>query len=480
MKRMMLMALAPVLALAWCPAADAWGPRTQVSVVTNALYMLSKDGNIPLTRLERDLRAGAMTSIDTIEEDHPGFRGNPAGAIESEMRLLLRVRGERVDPYFAYRLGMLGKMVAVATAPMRGANPAHREQYFNDVDQRIQGVSLRPSRRAFTDPRAYLEVVILEANANNEAIARSYQTGAGFSDIANMTLPEDITRSVRAVGDVWRGVLAGASMGDISEGQLQRYVLGAFDFYITRRNPDEIEAAFTRLAALTPFTPDMHVHIGDLLSGAGLEERAMQEYEEVRRMAPDRRDVIEKIAEFNVRRGHEALEKKQLETALDAFDKARTADPLHATAERDHLMVEAMVIARDARMAADREALRRASDLETRAEQEAMHGRYAEAITLLREAESAYTAVSEEFPLENQQRIRGLNAVRYRTQEMKQEITGNAQLFSGAGFGLDAARMARQQLAKPDLNALQEMINSAYQEEVQALQARMQSSLSIP
>lgn len=480
-KRVLVCSLLLVALLLWRPTAQAWGPRTQVSVVTNALYMLSKDGNIPLTRLERDLRAGAMTPIELLEEEHPGFRSNPAGAIESEMRLLRQVRGDRVDAYFAYRLGMLGKMIAIATAPMRDTNPAYRETYYNDVDQRIQGVSLRPSRRAFTDPRAYLDAVMAEANANNDAIARSYQTGAGFSEIASMALPEDITRSVRAVADVWRAILTGTvPFGDSSEGQLQRYVLGAFDFYITRRNVDEIEAAAARLAALTPFTPDMRVRIGDMLYDAGFYERAMEEYEAVRRAAPERRDVIEKIAEFYVNRGHEALEKRQLESARDAFDKARNADPLHPTAERDYMLVEAMILARDSRQAADREALRRAGELETRAEQEAVYGRYAEAIAILNEAEKVYASVSDEFPLENQQRIRGLNNIRYRTQELKQEITVNAQLLSGAGFAPDAVRLARRQLQQADLKALQELITGAYEEEIRALQARMQSALSPP
>ena len=79
---------------------------------------------------------------------------------------------------------------------------------------------------------------------------------------------------------------------------------------------------------------------------------------------------------------------------------------------------------RDARQAADRDAIKRAEDFQTLAQQEALANRFPEAVALLMQAEQAYKEVSEEFPEEAQQKKRGARDVEFRMRDYKKQGHG--------------------------------------------------------
>ncbi|HPO17449.1 MAG TPA: hypothetical protein PLI09_28710 [Candidatus Hydrogenedentes bacterium] len=477
MKSRLIIVLCMTLLIAG--AGEAWGPRTQLSIVSNALYVLSKEENIPLERLERNIRAGVMISNEVLLETYPSLESNPVEAIELEMRLLQRVKPDRVDAYFAYRLGMLGKMVAVATAPMRGVDPTFRNLYYADVESHIEGIALKSGTRQLVDPVIYFPPVLNEARIQNEAIIREYQNGRGFDGLPGLNLSNDASRSVRAVADSWFSILTRDTLpGNVSEAQLQQYVIDAYAFYIHRKNTDEIDIAAERLNTITPLTIDMRVKIGDLYYNAELFDRAMEQYKEVKAAAPERRDVMEKIAEYNMRRGQDALRTKNLETALEAFQTAVDANPLHPLAEKSRLETLSLIAARDARLAANQDALNRAKEFQTQAEQEGLSGNFAKAIAFLKQAENAFNEVTDEFPTEFQLRTRGLNDVRYRTQELKQNIMENAQALSGSGFETDVQELAKRPVADLEKNALLDLVRQNLSAELQNLQNRMQPALT--
>lgn len=480
MRNWMLTALALLLAgtLAW--PAGAWGPSTQNAIVTTALHLISKEANIPLDRLQKDLQAGASLSMDMVSKLYPFLASSAIGAIESEMILLQAVQGDRVDPYFAYRLGVLGKLVAEVTAPLAEAEIRYRNLYYADVEGQIRNVALKSSPRQVVDPPIYLPRVIAEAASRDDVIEREYQDGTGFEGVARALLPQDASRSVNAVADVWFTILSGRGpKGNVSDSQLRRYVEEAYSFYIARENTAEIEAVSPRLDALTPKTPDLQVRIGDMFFDAKLFDRAMDEYRAVLRAAPDRRDVVEKMSAYYVDLGDKALENNRLEEALDAFREALQVNPLHPTAEAQRLTAEGLITARDARLSTNRASIERAQQFETLAEQEALKNRYAEAIALLRQAGAAYDEVTDEFPAEHQRRMRGMNNLRFRIDELKKEIMANAQVFSGTGFVLDARNLARR--GDPGLSeeALKTLVRREFENEMKKLEERMAPALAV-
>ena len=340
---------------------------------------------------------------------------DPMRAIDTEMALLTAARGARIDAYFAWRLGALGKLVSRVTAPMATADPLVRNQYYDDAEKAVDAGTLKPKPREAVKTIADLERIALEANSGNDLISGEYQAGTGFRGTAVTRLGIDISRSVNAVADVWWTIITSQTVpGNISERQLQDYVVSAYEYYVERGNEAEIDAADANYRKLTTYSADMSARIGDLLYAAGMRERAVKEYEAAVAAAPERRDIVEKIGNYHAERAEESLENGLLEEAMAGFEKALSVNMLHPTAEKRRLEVAAMIQQRDEQMAQYQTQLKQAEDLRALAEEEAAKNRYAEAVALLKQAEDAYKAVGDEFPSEAQRRTRGLREVQAR------------------------------------------------------------------
>jgi tetratricopeptide (TPR) repeat protein len=479
MRKWMLLVAAGAMLAAATPAL-AWGPRTQITIVTSAANLITKESGVGLNRMAQELQAGAMVPYETLSAQYPELPDNPLPAIESEMFLLQAVRGDRVDPYFAYRLGTLGKIVAEATAPLRAISATYRNLYYSDVEANINNLSLEESTRRTVEPRMYFERVMLEAAVNDELIEREYQSGVGFAGAARAMLMRDAGRSVTAVADVWHTALTGSAIsGNVSENQLRRYVVDAHRFYIARKNDAEIDAAILRLEPVVPKTLDMREQIGDMFYEAEMFERAMAEYQAIIALEPQRRNVVEKMAEYYVRQGEQALKDQRLEEARDAFAAALAANPLHPAAEGMRLQAETQIAERDARMQKDQTTLAHAGELQTMAEQEASRSHYAEAIVFLRQAQDAYTQVSTEFPAENQKRMQGTEDVRIRLHQLQQDLMANAQVFSGSGYIADAQTLAQKGAAELDRQGLEQLLQAETAQQFQELEQELADTLEV-
>ncbi len=460
--------------------AEAWGPRAQLGIVNTALQLVSREQNVPLTRLQSEVREGAAITNIALEELYPDMAVDPLRAIENEMALLTAARGARIDAYFAWRLGALGKLVGRLTAPMALADPNIRGQYHNDVDKAIDAVSLKPGPRKSIDAMNQLERIMQEANASNSIIESEYQSGAGFQGAAATRLAQDASRSVNAVADVWWTIIASkVAPGNVSETQLHRYVLSAYAFYIARGNASEIDAAYENYSKLVSFSPDVRARIGDMLFSANFKDRAVKEYEAVLAAAPERRDMVVKIGDYYAELAEEALQKELLEEALAGFEKALEVNALHPSAEQRRLEVEALIRERNERQESYQLALRQAEELRSLAEEEAARAHYPEAIALFQQSEEAVNVVGDEFPMEAQQRARHLRDVQARLNEVKQSLLNNVFAFSGAGFGPDLQTLLADSAKGIDREAFESIIRLEYDAEIQRLMTRMQPKLTI-
>jgi len=292
--------------------------------------------------------------------------------------------------------------------------------------------------------------------------------------------PASASRSVAAVCDVWWTVLSSKTVsGGVSDAQMQRYVLDAYAFLIQRKNEKEIDQANAQYGALTPITPDMRAKIGDLLLEGGYQERAIKEYEQAIASAPDRRDVVQKVADYYVAKGDAALKENKLEDALSAFESAAKANPLHETAESRRIQAENLIQERDARLSAQQAALQHAADMRDLAEQEAQKNRYAESIALLKQAEDAYKEVTEEFPNEYQQRTRGLRDVQNRTVQLKESLTANASAYSGTGSAPDVKELVALGTKGLGEDALRMLVKNQLKAEMDKLSQRVQPGFAL-
>lgn len=470
---------AALLAMALPVSAHAWGPRAESAIVTSAAQLLSKNGMLQIQRIEEDLRKGALTPQPDLERMFPGLDSDPVNAVETEMMLLQSVRQPQIDGYYAFRLGALGKLVANITAPMTQTDPAIANLYYADVEKNIQSTSLIQQAPKDVDPAPYFERRVLEANTNADVIAGEYRSGVGFDGVAKNLLQQDASRSVAAVADVWRSILGGSAAVNVSPAQQEAYVVDAYRYYIAGGVAGQIESADRRLSELAPQGPDLLIKVGDLFYDAGRREDAVRRYEQALAQAPQRRDVAERIGEYYMAQGRTAQSENRLEDALKAYEQALEANPLGTNAEAERLEVASMIADRDARLAASQAAIESAAGFETLAEQEALDSRVAEAVALYHQAKAEYDRVDESFPLEYQKAMTGIRGIDAKLEGLREQLFANAQLLSGVGFGLDAARFAGDEGKKLDNTAFKAMITDALSATLSELEAQSQDLLRI-
>ncbi len=467
--------LALIGLLCFSTSAAAWGPQSQIAIVSTAGRMLAKERVAPLSRMEREIRQGASLTSGELELLMPYAETQPVRAILGEMEVLRAVREAGVDPYFAFRLGVLGKVTAIATAPMRTAEPVYRRMYYDDVDQRITrpGLDLKP--REMVDSATYFARLDREIEARQAQLERDYRAGLGFEGTARATFGQDISRSINAVGDVWytvlqrRGIAAG-----VSQEQKRTYIRRAMAFYIDRGSLGEINAAYKRFETLNVHTADLMKEIGDMMYEAGMRERAVQEYLAVLEKEPDRRDVVRRIAEYYIDLADEELDNDRLETAHDYYARALQVDPLHPFAEAKRLTTARLIRDRDARLAATRAAIAQGRDLEESAELRADTRRYAEAITQLRDALELYREVTSEFVIERRAAQAGINRVTARLRDMRAGLQESAAELTGAGSSIDVADLADTEGALQRETLYKRMIENAYEQELERLRPQVE------
>ena len=478
MKSLICAGLVSVLLIGPSGSASAWGPETQVAITTAAAHVLSRDDHFPLPRLLKYVRQGADVSEAVQNEIHPSFEIDSVGAIQREMLLLQSVRGDRIGPYYVYRLGLLGKLVVQASAPLAHADPGVREQYYGDVERGIDGVDLEVADRKLVDPRAYFSMVTSKAWENDQTIIIDYQGGVGFRGFARSALPLDASRSVNAVADVWYTILSSAAPAFelASSGSIRDYTLGEIGFYIAMGNFREVESAYEEAVRRDILSADAQKSIGDLFFDAGFAERAIEEYQKVLERSPGRRDVTELMSRHYETVGDEADAQQNLEGARDAYANALAADSLHPQAQRKLLDVESRIFARNERLLAQRSATEVARELVNRAEEAAVRRDYARAIALLREADRRYGDVTGEFPLEARTATLGKKNVMLRMRELKRELITNAQSLSGTGFRFDVQRLV-DTTEDRNQQALQDMLSAEYKRALQELGRQVTADL---
>lgn len=459
--------------------ACAWGARTRVAIVSMASRVISRESGANLSKLEKDIRAGASVSPSELAKIVPLAGTDPVGAVETEMYLLQSVSGGRVDPYFAYRLGVLGMLVAEVTAPLADAEPSIRDLYYADVEAAIERVQLKPSPRTKVDPVSYFAEVRADAADRRDLIITDYRSGIGFDGTARAAISEDASRSVNSVADVYQSVLTSrAASANISPSQIRDYVVSAIQFYIKRGNDAETESAYNRLTALNVSTVDLQKQIGDIFYDAGKYERAMKEYRAVLALDPARRDVTERIAAYYVKLGDDALNEQRLEDAREAYQNALNADKLQPNAQRRLLDAEKLIKERDARLDETRVTLTTADEKLSQADQLAFRRDYGGAIALLYEAQNGYGKVTDEFIAEYRLAQNGILTAESKLTQLRRDLVSNAPSLSGLGAGFTTREQAKAAAKSLDAEALRALLNKQYEAEIRRIKNETAGSMT--
>jgi len=458
MMRIATLALAFIVTIAGAPSAHAWGPKAQVAMVSTSAELITKQEGIALANLKSDIRDGASVGSNQLSTLMPGWDTNPTISLQSQMDLLQAMRGDRIDPYYAFRLGVLGKMAARLSAPLADSNPAYRDLYYADVEQNIARVRWTPEKRQVVDPMTYFAEARADADRNADIILKDYQDGVGFRGTAKLSFADDASRSIAAVADVWFTILRGPAVASaVADSQVRTYFLDSMRFYVQRGNARETDAAYRRIEDRGIMTPDFQKQIGDLFFDGEQYDRAIPEYEAVLAVAPGRRDVIERISEYYIRMGDAAMKDGRLEEGEKSFESAINADKLNSEAQLRLFDARAQIEARDERRAESEAALDVAQAGLRESEQFIFAQKYADAMQRLQQSVQLFASVSNEFPDLYTTARSGELTAETRLSQVRGEIIDNSPNLSGAGARDNVMRQAgraAEEMSKSGLRAL--------------------------
>lgn len=466
--------------VAACLPAQAWGPRTDAAITLAAMRIVSRDSGLPMEGLRAEVREGAEIPLADLYELIPNADIAPIPAIEAEIELLQQVRGRSVDPYFAYRLGVLGKLVAQVTSPMTQAEQRWQKIFYADTEATTSGLNLVPQDRRAVDSQSYLRSVVAEANAQNDVIVEEYESGIGFDGIARASSAKNISRSIHAVADVWYTILSRESAVGLAETQTREYIVGGLDFYISRGNSREIERAYEKLSQLAYISPALRERIGTMFFDAGRFERAVAEYEQVLREEPSRSEVAVRLSNHYIDVGDDAVDDGRLEDALEAYTKAVEYNKSEEAAHLKLAKAETLIRERSARMAASEGAITEAEELQEEAEMLVINGRTADAVALLYEAQMLYSTITSEFPQFASAARVGTANVSSRISQLQQRLTEDVAMLSGTGIDAAVREEAHEAALNNSIEILKALRGAYFSKELARIQADLADNLRTP
>lgn len=421
----------------------AWESKTQTSVVVASGHTLASSSTLPRKQFIEYLTMGTRISPEIEEQLYPNFDTNPNIALQREIYLLQAIRGNRVDPYFAYRMGALGKKIVEIARPMRDAPAELREAYYKDVEKHITKAQVTANTPKNIEIGSYFDDLMREASGNDRTIKFDYGSDIGFSGIASNVIHQDATRAVNAVSNVWYTIINNKiTSRNQSKTDMREYMLGAIDFYLKLDKISEVDSVYELAESKRILTPELRKLVGDLYFDNEYYEEALHIYHALLSENPSRREVASQIAKYHILIGDQAAEKDNLEDARDAYQLAVQVDSFADEATDKLTEMNMTIDKRDNRNMSQGDLNKKAQEAIANAESSAVGRDYAAAIQYLQEARDAYMGITSEFPELYKAKAIGMNQVKMKLQTMEEGLVKSAQRLSGSGAAYDARRLA--------------------------------------
>ena len=437
-----VLALCLMATLATTPS-WAWESKTQTSVVVASGHVLASSSTLPKKQFIEYLTMGTRISPEVEEQLYPNFDTNPGIALQREIYLLQAIKGDRVDPYFTFRMGALGKKIVEIARPMRNAPIELRDAYYQDVEKNIGKARITSKPVENINISEYFNQVMSEAARNDRTIRFDYGSDIGFSGIASNVLHEDASRAVNAVTNVWNTIINNKiNNRNQSKTDMREYMLGAIDFYLKHKKINEVDAVYKQAESKRILTPELRKLVGDLYFNNEFYEEALRIYHALLSDNPSQRDVASQIAKYHILMGDREAKKGNLEDARDAYQLAAQVDSFADEATDKLTEMNMTIDKRDNRNMSQEDLNQKAIDSIANAEASAVGRDYAAAIQYLQEARDAYMGITSEFPELYKSKAIGMNQVKMKLDQMKDGLIKNAQRLSGSGAGYDARRLA--------------------------------------
>ena len=410
--------------------ATAWGPQAKQVIMNTSLQLLRREYSERYFdgmefKFTKDLLQGALDGPTDVLDVQWQTRADVLNTVKTEINLLREVRKYGVGSYFAYRLGVIGGLVADCCLPYslgidEGPQSAElRERVNVDTDEHLQSFRFGWNDRQlqFVETVAdYLAETKTYSPEAKDMIAVDYAHGAGYDGYLKNGADVFYTRACIAVADIWHTVLrleGGIFETLPSDRAIAWYFADEIEYLLlSKGNVPDAERAYDHFVSADPGIPEAYERIGDHYYRFGDMGRAVDEWRIAASISsPIRQRVVEKLSDHFISVGKEKLAQGTaprppegaLQDAVEAFREALGVD--RANEEAAQLLAEAQFAKkeREALQQAMIEIIASAEQILAQAERAADAGLYEQAISTYEKAKNLCRGVGDDFPDQEKQ-----------------------------------------------------------------------------
>jgi tetratricopeptide (TPR) repeat protein len=463
--------------------AHAWGPRAREGIAHTSIRVVSPMLGAVLREYEDEIIAGATVSEQKLLERFPhyGFE-DPILAVDAEIDLLRAAKVSGFSPYLAYRLGVLGQLVAAMNQPffaVPGSKSDRRlkERYEADAESFASGIPYESANREYVvDVRSYFDQRREYLKDAEALIASDYKSGAGFTGYAKRSLNVIFSNAVNAVADVWYTVLGEAPVptrAPVRVVSLRDYYVDAIGFYLQRDKDERAGAQLELLENTGTLDADTLKKVADKYFGNARYDRAISMYRTVLEKDPRRADVRKRISDYFFSEGLALLEQRKYGEAEQAFDQVLQTDVGRGDAREKKLEAAKLLAERQDRLAV---AKQRVEDAERKAESAARaeaQRKFAEAVALYRQANSMYVQVSTEFEEEFLAAEEASRRIEAKIQRLKDQLVEEVRALQYEAVRGHALELIEDASERNVRSLATRLVQDEHAGEVEALRAQL-------
>jgi len=461
-------------------AANAWGPRATQAIARTAMHVVPPDVGAALRQYEEEVYAGAGISEEELLGRFPeyGF-GDPILTVISEIELLRAAKAQGASPYLAYRVGVLGQLVAdmnqpFFTAPGSEEQRGVREQYEADAEVvPATGIGYEASKRRYLlDVRSYFEERGAYLQDAEALIASDYDSGTGFDGYARRSLSAHLTGAVNAVADVWFTMLGEPPVPTEPAARaisLRNYYVDAIGFYLGRNEDDAAGEAHAFLSKAGLLEHDTLKRVADQYYDNGRYDRAIAMYRTVLQKEPRRADVLMRISDYYFTTGLALLAEKRYDEAERAFDEVLKNDMSRKDAREKKLEVTRLIEARRQRLEQARESVNAARRAIAAAASAEGDRKFAEAVRLYRQAGEEYAKVGDEFGEEHVEAVQAASRIEASVTRLIQEMVNEVRGLQSVAVREQTRELVRKGSEQDLRNLATSMVRSQHNTKLEVL-----------
>jgi len=453
-----------------------WERGMRREMVRTAIRVLPDDMKVVLMEREDEVVSGSSLEWDGFCRFYPVFDGtNIAETVDSELILLSGLRRElgEVTPYMAYRMGVLGSLVAEAVFPFMGWEESElaREvaaRYASDVERRLGIFTYKVKERRFMQyVEPYFNEIFKHMDIYRNFIALDYLHNGGFGDYCRRSLGELFTVSVNAIADCWFTILA---RGDGLQKPLptdfakRRYLLAAMDYYIRNGDSRYVEATERRLYEKGFMDVQVRKRIADLYYEAGRWDEAVERYRKILSETAEDGGIKQRLVAYYRMLGSTLFDAGRLDEANEAYREVLRYAPGDETARQQRLLIMRMIEERKSRREQTQRLLAEAKELFGMGELRFGEGEYAEAIRMFRQARSRLSGVDAQFPEEYQEANSMLRKIEARLVVSQEELVKSLGVLDDYAWELMSLSQVVQMSQRLSAAKVGELMRKSYQD----------------